>query len=90
VEDSRYRVLADIRLEPACGTIAARMRIETKYLAIEIEPELLTDEHLARVQKPITLATDYEKNRREGQKNPIKGERTEAEPDRKRRNRSGQ
>ena len=48
------------------------MRIETKYLSIELEPELLTDEHLARVQKLIALTSDYEKSRRESQKGRLK------------------
>ena len=63
------------------------MRIETKYLCIELEPELVTDEHLARIQKLVALATEYEKSRR---KAAVKGDAGEAEPEGKRRNRSGQ
>jgi hypothetical protein len=53
---------------PACDSIT-RMKIETKDIAIELEPELLTDEHLERVQRVINMALDYEMRRAEAEIN---------------------
>ena len=36
------------------------MKISTKALDLEIEPELLTDENIERVKKLLELASNYE------------------------------
>jgi hypothetical protein len=43
------------------------MKIETKDIAIELEPELLTGEHLERVQRLVNMALDYEMRRAEAE-----------------------
>lgn len=41
------------------------MKISTKELDIEIEPELLTDEQLGRLQKLLDMALAYERAKRQ-------------------------
>jgi hypothetical protein len=43
------------------------MKISTKELDLEIEPKLLTDEGLKRMQQLLNMALEYEKARMEAE-----------------------